>query len=60
MTNKIEYIVLNVASAGWVMTHALELIPPLVTALVGLSFVFLNISKGISFLRKKKDETDNL
>ena len=57
MTNKlqiVEYTTLNIASIGWVVVSIFEWLPILVTCLVGLSIVFLNVARGINYLKKKK------
>ena len=56
---QLEWITLNVASIGWVVIDVLEALPTAVTVLVGLSIVFLNISRGIKALREGKKANDN-
>ena len=54
---QIEGITLNVLSFGWILmdvtVDAVGQIPTWVTALIGLSIVFLNIARGVSALRNK-------
>ena len=50
----VEWITLNIASIGWVLLSHFEWVSITVSVLVGLSIVFLNIARGISYLKKKK------
>lgn len=49
-----EYITLNIASLGWIVVDVYEYLPATVTALVGLSIVFLNVARGVKALRDRK------
>ncbi len=54
---------LNLISLGWVISTVMEWIPVIVGGLVGLSVVFLNVSKGLkeqgyAFFKRKKKEQD--
>ncbi len=51
-------LVLNLTSLGWVANAVTEFLPIFESALVVLSIVFLNVAKGIHWLRKKKENKD--
>ncbi len=51
---------LNLTSLGWLITVVMEVLTVLVASLVGLSIVFLNIAKGIHWLRKKKEKDEEV
>jgi len=56
MIDKFEYVVLNIASFATISDTVTHEEHSLTTWVVVLSVAFLNIARGINFLRKKKDQ----
>ena len=53
MIDKIEYVILNVASVATITDTVVHSNHSITTWVIVLSVAFLNIARGINFLRKK-------
>ena len=59
MANKIEFITLNLASFGWVISDVLFSNPNWITILIGVSIVFFNVVRGVAIINKIRNENKN-